>query len=124
VAPHAPVPPQERKAARLTLASAHLAVAPAVAAKEVASAAKTKPVRLVWEPRAVPLSPALLTRPKPTSLPPQAPPGSEQRPSRASTFPVGSASVAALAAPASRPAPRMNIGRRARPLSPRPAASL
>ena len=41
-----------------------------------------------------------------------------------STFPAGSASVAALAAPASRPAPRVSIRRRARPLSPRPAASL
>ena len=56
---------------------------PAAATKEVASAAQTKPVRLVWEPRAVPLSPALLATPKPTSLRPQAPPGSDQRPSRA-----------------------------------------
>ena len=83
VAPHARVPPQGRKAARSTLASAHLAITPAAATKEVASAAQTKPVPLVWEPRAVPLSPALLTTPTPTSLRPQAPPGSNQRPSRA-----------------------------------------
>ena len=83
VAPHALVPPQGRKAARSTLASAHLAISPAAATKEVASAAQTKPVRLVWEPRAVPLSPALLATPKPTSLRLQAPPGSDQRPSRA-----------------------------------------
>ena len=83
VAPHALVPPQGRMAARSTLASAHLAITPAAATKEVASAAQTKPVRLVWEPRAVPLSPALLATPKPTSLRPQAPPGSDQRPSRA-----------------------------------------
>ena len=63
VAPHARVPPQGRKAARSTLASAHLAITPAAATKEVASAAQTKTVRLVWEPRAVPLSRALLPRP-------------------------------------------------------------
>ena len=45
-------------------ASAHLAFTPATATKEVASAAQMKPVRLVWEPHAVPLSPALLTTPK------------------------------------------------------------
>ena len=48
-------------AARSTLASAHLAFTPGAATKEVASAAQTKPVRLVWEPRAVPLSPAPLS---------------------------------------------------------------
>ncbi|EOD35532.1 hypothetical protein EMIHUDRAFT_201677 [Emiliania huxleyi CCMP1516] len=68
-----------RKAARSTLASAHLAITPAAATKELASAAQTKPVRLVWEPRAVPLSPALLATPKPTSLRPQAPPRSVHR---------------------------------------------
>ena len=59
-------------AARSTLASAHLAFTPAAATKEVASAAQTKPVRLVWEPRAVPLSPALLTRPTQAHVPPAA----------------------------------------------------
>ncbi|EOD31575.1 Hypothetical protein EMIHUDRAFT_231756 [Emiliania huxleyi CCMP1516] len=40
---------------------------------EVASAAQMKPVRLVWEPHAVPLSPALLTTPKPTPRNPSRP---------------------------------------------------
>ncbi|EOD11339.1 hypothetical protein EMIHUDRAFT_214665 [Emiliania huxleyi CCMP1516] len=62
-----------RKAARSTLASAHLAFTPATATKEVASAAQMKPVRLVWEPHAVPLSPALLTTPKPTPRNPSRP---------------------------------------------------
>ena len=73
VAPHALVPPQGRKAARSALASAHLAFTPATATKEVASAAQMKPVRLVWEPHAVPLSPALLTTPKPTPRSPSRP---------------------------------------------------
>ena len=55
------------------LASAHLAFTPATATKEVASAAQMKPVRLVWEPHAVPLSPALLTTPKPTPRNPSRP---------------------------------------------------
>ncbi|EOD19846.1 hypothetical protein EMIHUDRAFT_444811 [Emiliania huxleyi CCMP1516] len=46
---------------------------PATATKEVASAAQMKPVRLVWEPHAVPLSPALLTTPKPTPRNPSRP---------------------------------------------------
>ena len=73
VAPHALVPPQGRKAARSALASAHLAFTPATATKEVASAAQMKPVRLVWEPHAVPLSPALLTTPKPAPRSPSRP---------------------------------------------------
>ncbi|EOD21041.1 Hypothetical protein EMIHUDRAFT_253153 [Emiliania huxleyi CCMP1516] len=59
--------------ARSALASAHLAFTPATATKEVASAAQMKPVRLVWEPHAVPLSPALLTTPKPTPRNPSRP---------------------------------------------------
>ena len=73
VAPHALVPPQGRKAARSALSSAHLAFTPATATKEVASAAQMKPVRLVWEPHAVPLSPALLTTPKPAPRSPSRP---------------------------------------------------
>ena len=59
--------------ARSALASAHLAFTPATATKEVASAAQMKPVRLVWEPHAVPLSPALLTTTKPTPRNPSRP---------------------------------------------------
>ena len=59
--------------ARSALASAHLAFTPATATKEVASAAQMKPVRLVWEPHAVPLSPALLTTPKPMPRSPSRP---------------------------------------------------
>ena len=73
VAPHALVPPQGRKAARSALSSAHLTFTPATATKEVASAAQMKPMRLVWEPHAVPLSPALLTTPKPTPRSPSRP---------------------------------------------------
>ncbi|EOD09863.1 hypothetical protein EMIHUDRAFT_438075 [Emiliania huxleyi CCMP1516] len=72
--------------ARSALASAHLAFTPATATKEVASAAQMKPVRLVWEPHAVPLSPALLTTPKPTPRNPSRPSrsraGGSHRPSR------------------------------------------